>query len=199
MILIIAALKAELLPLIKHYNITQKQNVENGALYAGGNIHLLRTGIGIQSAGKVLTTYLKSYKPDKIMDIGAAGALTDKLDKGSIRQVTSILNKANQKLVIKPLLPDRQAYENAVLFTSSKPVLDGALREQLSMKYRAEMVDMEAFTLAEISAKANIPFHCIKIISDHADHDTVHDFQTNIGILSDTLCGLIIEFLDNAI
>ena len=58
MILIVAALKAELLPLIQYFRIEQKEIVAQGTLYHSEKLHLLRTGVGMQIAREVFSEFL---------------------------------------------------------------------------------------------------------------------------------------------
>jgi len=195
MILIVAALKAELLPLIQYFRIEQKELVAQGTLYHSEKLHLLRTGVGMQKAGETLSTYLKKYQPGKIINIGTAGALNPKFGTGKIIEAKCIKNEQVDEIYLIPLQINQQLFEQVNLLTVTEAVLDRQRKEKLSTEYNADIVDMEAFTLANIARQNNIEFYCIKIISDQADENAKKDFENNYKNLIDKLSEQIVNFL----
>jgi adenosylhomocysteine nucleosidase len=195
MILIVAALKAELLPLIQYFRIEQKELVAQGTLYHSEKLHLLRTGVGMQKAGETLSTYLKKYQPGKIINIGTAGALNPKFGTGKIIEAKCIKNEQVDEIYLIPLQINQQLFEQVNLLTVTEAVLDRQRKEKLSTEYNVDIVDMEAFALANIAQQNNIEFYCIKIISDQADENAKKDFENNYKNLIDKLSEQIVNFL----
>jgi len=183
------------LPHIQYFRIEQKELVAQGTLYHSEKLHLLRTGVGMQKAGETLSTYLKKYQPGKIINIGTAGALNPKFGTGKIIEAKCIKNEQVDEIYLIPLQINQQLFEQVNLLTVTEAVLDRQRKEKLSTEYNADIVDMEAFTLANIARQNNIEFYCIKIISDQADENAKKDFENNYKNLIDKLSEQIVNFL----
>lgn len=195
MILIVAALKAELLPIIEQNNITQKKHIAGGTLHFNDELHLLRTGVGAKKAEQAFSAYLKNYRPSGIFNIGMAGGLNPDIKFGAVRRIRTILNERHDKIDMQPVARDQQYPEEASLLTVSTPVTDQRQKENLYRQHGADMADMEAFILAETALKQNMPFQAIKIISDTADKNTQKDFRDNYKKLTKILGAKVIELI----
>ena len=197
MILIVAALKTELLPLIKFFNIDQIKSIGSGTLYYNRKLHLLQTGIGMNNARVMLSEYLETYHPERILNIGTAGALNPEVVIGSVMQVEIILNKTFDKIYTELLSPGSVYLKKAALLTMSRAVLDQKRKEKLFNNYKADLVDMEAFALAGIAAAKNIRLSCIKVVSDNADNNASIDFKNNYRDAVKCLSESIISYLNS--
>lgn len=194
MILIIAALKAELVPLIQRYNALQKERVASGTIFLSEKIHLLRTGVGMQKARDVLTAYLQKYHPYKIINVGTAGALNPNLTMGMVTEVVNIQSEYSDIVHINPLYSNKQIFERANLLTVKEAVTDKQQKRKIFTEFKADIVDMEAYTLAKIASQNDIDFHCVKIISDLADNNTVEGFKNNYTDLCNELSAKLIDY-----
>ena len=197
MILIVAALKTELLPLIKFFNIDQIKSIGSGTLYYNRKLHLLQTGIGMNNARVMLSEYLETYHPERILNIGTAGALNPEVVIGSVMQVEIILNKTFDKIYTELLSPGSVYLKKAALLTMSRAVVDQKRKEKLFNNYKADLVDMEAFALAGIAAAKNIRLSCIKVVSDNADNNASIDFKNNYKDAVKCLSESIISYLNS--
>ena len=197
MILIVAALKTELLPLIKFFNIDQIKSIGSGTLYYNRKLHLLQTGIGMNNARVMLSEYLETYHPERILNIGTAGALNPEVVIGSVMQVEIILNKTFDKIYTELISPGPVYLKKAALLTMSRAVLDQKRKEKLFNNYKADLVDMEAFALAGIAAAKNIRLSCIKVVSDNADNNASIDFKNNYRDAVKCLSESIISYLNS--
>lgn len=197
MILIVAALKTELLPLIKFFNIDQIKSIGSGTLYYNRKLHLLQTGIGMNNARVMLSEYLETYHPERILNIGTAGALNPEVVIGSVMQVEIILNKTFDKIYTELISPGPVYLKKAALLTMSRAVVDQKRKEKLFNNYKADLVDMEAFALAGIAAAKNIRLSCIKVVSDNADNNASIDFKNNYKDAVKCLSESIISYLNS--
>ena len=197
MILIVAALKTELLPLIKFFNIDQIKSIGSGTLYYNRKLHLLQTGIGMNNARVMLSEYLETYHPERILNIGTAGALNPEVVIGSVMQVEIILNETFDKIYTELISPGPVYLKKAALLTMSRAVVDQKRKEKLFNNYKADLVDMEAFALAGIAAAKNIRLSCIKVVSDNADNNASIDFKNNYKDAVKCLSESIISYLNS--
>ena len=196
MILIVAALKAELLPLIQYFRIEQKEIVAQGTLYHSEKLHLLRTGVGMQNAREVFSEYLKKYDPDKIINLGTAGTLNQKFSVGMIVEAGCIQNEQSEKIYPMRMQLEEQLFENVYLLTVKDAVLNQQRKEILFIQFNSDIVDMEAFVLASVALQHRINFYCIKIISDQADENAINQFKDNYKSLLDKFSTHVIDYLN---
>ena len=173
MITIVSALKAEIAPLLQKFPIREKRLLACGSLYISDKIHFLRTGIGKKKADNVFGLYLEQFLPETVLNIGLAGKLNPDLKIAHIYNISTIFYPENNAIEINTL----NKGQNASLFTSDEAVTSNTLRDGLFKIYGADLVDMEAYSLARICQNNKIPFYCTKIISDYANQNTENIFR----------------------
>ena len=183
MITIVSALKSEIAPLLQRVPITEKRILASGSLYISDKIHFLRTGIGKQKAEKVFNLYLEQFRPEKVLNIGLAGKLNPDFKIGEIYCISRIFSADAEPIKIN----FHSQSKCASLLTVDQPVADISLRDKLHRQYNADLVDMEAYSIANTVRKKNISFNCVKIISDSADINTEKTFLENYRQLSKKL------------
>ncbi|MBN1408867.1 MAG: hypothetical protein JW956_13805 [Calditrichaceae bacterium] len=196
MILITAALKAELLPLIEYYKAKPRGNWADGRLFVSEKIHLLRTGVGMDKARHTLSAYLEKYEPEKIINTGTAGALNPRFTIGLMTEPEIIYNEKKQIIKPHPLYEDQYLLKQSKLLSVTAPVINQEQKNKLLKDFDADMVDMEAFAIAYLAGQRNIKFHCVKIISDFANDQTADDFKNNYKIIIEKLSGYLIKYLE---
>lgn len=197
MIAIISALKGEISPLFNHYPITKKLRIGKGTLYETSVFHLVRLGMGPENSKDTLKNYFAENKPDLILNIGMAGRLNPAIMIGSIHFINRIYCSEESESIslIVPSIITPQS--SASLLTVNQPVSDPLIRDKFFKEFQVDIVDMEAYGLAQTAASADIPFYSIKIVSDSADENTKNDFIKDYEKLSEKLGEYVIKFLDN--
>ncbi len=143
----------------------------------------LITGIGKVSAAYALTKSITQHKPAMIINLGSAGSNT--FSKGSIVCCTQFIQR---DMDVRGL--GFQLYETPL--SGIDPVLKYGLQmeglpqgicgtgDSFEMNHDVTaytVVDMEAYPLALIAQKENIPFLCLKYISDGADGSAADDWN----------------------
>ncbi len=176
---IVSALKSEIQPFLEYYSITNKISIGSASLYKSQFGHFFRTGIGSELAAENLALYLKEYMPDRILNLGLAGSLNPEIKVGQIFNIHQIIDEMTSEKLDLPAFGPVKSIVNARLVTVRKAVNDIKKRHDIKIKYNADLVDMEAYQLAKISAAASIPFHSYKIVSDQADQDAEKMFMNN--------------------
>ena len=162
--LFVGALLAEILPVLRkveHPTILSPRLVQGQ--WNGHNIIVLRCSVGPKSAYYNTMHALKLCQVDQIISLGTCGALSDHLAIGTVCTSDSIQSESGAQATIKAL-PDLPV---ETLITVHKPVFSPERRDFFST--RATICEMEAFSVWK--AANGIPFHTLKVVSDHAGRD----------------------------
>ena len=193
MLVIAAALKAELQPFILHYKTGKKINTNGGSLYiADDTLHLLCCGLGGEAFGKTLSHYLQKYRPDIIINIGTAGIINKDIKQGEVISVNKVYKAGSRESF--ELIPVK-GFKTGRLLTVDEALTSRKLRDSYFLEYQADLADMEAWYGAQLSAEYNINFRCFKIASDHADENAEKDFMKNYKQLTQKLAAELIPVL----
>jgi len=157
---------------------------EAAEVFTGCNT--LITGIGKVNAAYELTKAIRDKKPAMIVNLGSAGSNVFK--KGAVICCSQFVQR---DMDVRGL--GYAQYETPL---SGMPVvLEYGLKMDLlptgicgtgdsfEMGHQAtiyDVVDMEAYALAMIAMKENIPFLCLKYISDGADDQAAEDWNVEV-------------------
>lgn len=144
------------------------------------------TGIGKVNAAYSLLKYLKSNKPDLIINLGTAGGFG--FEKGDVVCCTKFIQR---DMDVREL-----GFERYKTPLSDEPViLDYGLKinglqeeicgtgdhfETAHSTDAYHVVDMEAYALALVAKRENIPFLCLKYISDGADDSAATEWSEEV-------------------
>ena len=155
--------------------------MEAGAMF--DNQNKLLTGIGKVNASYELTKAIHQKRPSLIVNLGSAGS--NYFAKGEVVCCTQFVQR---DMDVRGL--GFEIYETPL---SGIPLIlnYGLLKDGLShgvcgtgdnfeMEHTStqyNLVDMEAYALALIAMKEDIPFLCLKYISDGADDNASDDWQ----------------------
>lgn len=157
--------------------------LESEAADEFADCNVLITGIGKVSAAYALTKYIAQHKPAMIINLGSAGSNT--FSKGDVVCCTKFIQR---DMDVRGL--GFQLYETPL--SGIAPVLEYGLQvnglpqgicgtgDSFEMNHAVTdytVVDMEAYPLALIAQKENIPFLCLKYISDGANGDAADDWN----------------------
>ena len=146
----------------------------------------LLTGIGKVNAAYALMKALQNKKPALIVNLGSAGS--NEFKKGDLVCCTKFVQR---DMDVRGL--GFELYETP--FSGLPTILHYGLKidglpegicgtgDSFEMGHSAtvyNVVDMEAYALAMIAMKENIPFLCIKYISDGADGSAAEDWTVQV-------------------
>lgn len=147
---------------------------------------VLITGIGKVNAAYELTKFIYTRKPDLIVNLGSAGSSS--FPKGSVVCCTQFIQRdmdvrgLGYELYETPL-SDMPVVLKYGLAMEGLPEAVCGTGDNFEMGHAAtvyNVVDMEAYALAMITMKENIPFLCLKYISDGADGDAAEDWTVQV-------------------
>ena len=197
MILIVGALKGELIPYVNHFKTVTKHALGSASLYTAEKVHILRSGVGGECASEAVKSYLNKFRPAKIINTGTVGRLNPDLSVGSFHYIGMFLHEREAtEPIIAQNMPNIKLQQSTLL-TVEQAVTDINQATKLYNTFSADLADMEAYFLADISAKGGIPFHSFKVISDHADQEAPAYFMNHYLSLSERLAKKIIPLIEN--
>lgn len=148
----------------------------------------LFTGIGKVNAAYMLTKQIAKERPKLIVNLGSAGS--SQFRKGDVVCCTKFIQR---DMDVRGL--GFQLYETPL--SNIDPVLEYGLQfkelpqgicgtgDNFEMNHSAtayNVVEMEAYPLALIAMQENIPFLCLKYISDGADDSAAEDWTVQVHL-----------------
>lgn len=151
----------------------------------------LITGIGKVNAAIELTKEINRKKPKLIVNLGSAGSKSFR--KGDVVCCKKFIQR---DMDVRGL--GFHLYETPL--SGIPPVLEYGLKinnlpegicgtgDSFEMNHSEavyDIVDMEAYPLALIAMKEEIPFLCLKYISDDADSDAADDWTVQVHLASE--------------
>lgn len=140
-----------------------KKNWEDewiAACAGAGQAAAMRAFAGIEDGGPI----------DLVFSIGWAGALTRDLAPGSAHNMAGVIDTRTGERF------HCEAGAGDLWLATSPRVAGREEKRRLAAAYGAALVDMEAAAIARLAAMRQIPFYCIKGISDGLD-DRLPDFN----------------------
>lgn len=161
-IVIIAALQGELKPLVKGWQ-------RRGSLFTGhiGDAECVAVfaGIGKDAAarayGLAMAESANHSKPDALISIGWAGALSCGVKPGQAHPVAEVIDSRTGERYATSF-----KMQGKVRLVTLDHVARADEKRSLAERYQAAMVDMEAATIGRLARAHDLPFYCFKGVSD---------------------------------
>lgn len=150
------------------------------------HVNKVIVGLGKVNAAYALTKAIHEHKPELIINLGSAGSNTFR--KGEIVCCTKFIQR---DMDVRGL--GFRQYETP--FSGIDPVLNHGIKikglpegicgtgDSFEMNHFASdynVIDMEAYPLAFIAMKEQVPFLCLKYISDGADGSAAEDWSAQV-------------------
>jgi adenosylhomocysteine nucleosidase len=189
-IAIIAAMPDELKPLTRSWQHTRSNGVDLWRQpHDGGEWIAACAGAGVAAATRAFAEVESSGPIDAVISIGWAGALRPEFLPGQAYSVTGVIDSRTGERFFAQNVPENPSFARTSNYTHSvtqpnparwvvtTPRVAGAAEKQrLASAYSASMVEMEAAAIARLAQMREIPFYCVKGISDGYS-DKLPDFN----------------------
>ncbi len=192
-ILLAHALRSEAGSIKQYFPRAESMSRENGQelIRLDQNLHLLRTGIGLELSATAMLAHVDPNKFDLIIHFGVSGSLSSKLPLLQIIQGTKFFCAEHPDLEITPpeILSNR-SIPKVSFYSSPKAITDEITRESARTR-GADAVDMESYSVAHFCEKYDLPLLAMRCISDRAGDSAADDFKINYAKAS----GILQEFL----
>ncbi|MDQ3623020.1 MAG: hypothetical protein M3463_11095 [Verrucomicrobiota bacterium] len=142
----------------------------------GRELLIAHTGVGLESAGRVLPRLLAAHRIDQLICTGFAGGLDPRLPSGDLLVATNFSAPDAIARCRRLPHPDRQlVFGN--LTSQPMPVETVAAKAQLARETGAAAVDMETAAVARICGERGVPLLAVRVISDAADEPLPAPFE----------------------
>lgn len=157
----------------------------------------LITGIGKVNAAVALTKEIAGKKPKLIVNLGSAGGVGFR--KGEIICCTQFIQRDMDARGLgfrkfeTPLSGIPIILENGLKMRKVEEGTCGSgdSFETNHINTEYNVIDMEAYPLALIALQENIPFLCLKYISDNAGSDAADDWAVQVHLASEAFRKLL--------
>lgn len=158
----IAALRREIFPLVQGWQ--QVSSAESHLLmYQQGSVLVAVAGMGASRVALAVQAVLHSGTVRELVSVGVAGACCPKHPVGSI---------VLPSIVIDARTGERFTTESGEgVLVSVERVAGVKEKRRLLESYQADVVDMEASTVARLATAHHLPFRVIKVVSDGPDFE----------------------------
>lgn len=157
----------------------------------------LLCGVGKINAAIALTKALQNQKPKLIVNLGSAGG--NGFSKGDVICCTKFIQRDMdaQGLGFKkfetPLSENPIILENGLKLDHLKEGICGTgdSFEMNHINTEYNVIDMEAYSLALIAYRENIPFLCLKYISDDANGNAADDWTVQVHLAAESFKNIL--------
>ena len=156
---IVSAMEREVSPLLKGWTPgTIRDGAKVFGVWRSRSATYIASGIGREPGILATRALVASERPDILISVGFAGALTRHLHVGeTITPGTVIDGQTGERF---------QAEAGTGVLVSSAEIADESDKKQLGEQYGAEAVDMEGASVAYVAREHGIAFCAVKSISD---------------------------------
>jgi adenosylhomocysteine nucleosidase len=168
---IIAAMAGELKPLVRGWPSSTRGNIRFWAQRNEEEEWIAAcAGAGQAAATRAFAAIEDGGPIDLVFSVGWVGALKPDLAPGTAHNVTGVIDaRTGERFRCDAGAGDRW-------LVTSPIVANQAEKQRLASAYNADLVDMEAAAIARLAQMRDIPFYCVKGVSD-GFHDKLPDFN----------------------
>jgi adenosylhomocysteine nucleosidase len=168
---IIAAMPGELKPLVAGWPHSTRNGIHFWAQRNEEEEWIVAcAGAGQAAATRAFSAIEDGGPIDLVFSIGWAGALREEIATGSAHNLAGVIDvRTGERFRC-------DAGAGDLWLVTSPRVATSAEKHRLASTYDAALVDMEAAAIARLAAMREIPFYCIKGVSDGL-HDRLPDFN----------------------
>lgn len=158
---IIAALPGELKPFVQGWPHSTRNGIDFWAQRDEEEEWIAAcAGAGQPAATRAFAALEEGGPIDLVFSVGWAGALTPDLPGGTAHNVAGVIDARTGERF------NCDAGAGDLWLATSPRVVDRTEKRRLADTYKTALVDMEAAAIARLALMREIPFYCIKGISD---------------------------------
>ncbi|MBO6233465.1 MAG: 5'-methylthioadenosine/adenosylhomocysteine nucleosidase [Clostridia bacterium] len=187
------------------------------------NCILVESGVGKVNAARTTQVLIDKYNVDELINVGAAGAISNALEigdiliakhvvqhdfditafghkKGYISNVGDIIKCDNNILNrFKELFNKNNLKFNikiGIVASGDIFCTDENMKGKINTKFDADVVDMECASIAQVAYLDDIPFISIRCISDIPNGDNASTFDDNLELASERCAEILKKYCE---
>ncbi len=162
-IAIIAAMPREVVPLVKGWKQDASLRAKKVFVWENERAVVACAGMGERRVAMAVDAACARGEVTELVSVGWAGAVHGGLRAGSVHRPAMVIDaKTGQRFAC--------VGGDGVLVTATV-VADAVEKKRLHEAYRADLVDMEAATVARMAEARGLKFHAVKAVSDEFDFE----------------------------
>jgi adenosylhomocysteine nucleosidase len=176
---VISAMARELRPLLNGWKrTTLRDGSRVYGVWCDREVTYIASGIGRTPATLATRALVWSERPDIVISVGFAGALTPHLAVGETICAGKVIDAGSGE--------EYPTQGGESVLVTSRLIADEFAKKDLAQKYGADAVDMEASAVAGVARENGIPFLAVKVISDELNFPMLpfQPYVTNDGRLA---------------
>jgi len=181
---IVAALPGELKPLVRGWQ-------RRGSIFVGrigeSEAVAASTGMGAAAVTRACEQVLASGSIDALASVGWAGSLSCGLKPPEAVTVREVIDARSGECFTT-------AHAQGQRLITIDHVVSAPEKRSLAAKYQATLVDMEASAVARCASIRNLPFLCLKAVSD-GPNDNLPDFNRFTGADGQLRMGALVAWV----
>jgi len=175
---------------------------EGGHLLEEAGAKVLYTGLGKVNAAYKLAKYLALHQPKLVLNMGTVGSRL--YNRGEVVQCTHFIQRdmdtspIGYKRFATPFEDVPMIIEHPQIFTNLPKATCGSGDSFVTDHSHdlGEVVDMEAYALAKVCMFENVPFACIKYVSDGANQDASGHWEESLVLAGNCFLGEYIKLVE---
>ena len=225
---IIGAMRIEV-ETIKALMDDKKSEVISGVEYITGTLHgkeivIAVCGIGKVAAAMCAQTMILKYAPERIINTGVGGSLSEKLAIGDVAVAESlvqhdmdtsplgdpvglisginIVNIPCDEKVVETLVKGVESLGGikalkGVIASGDQFIADASKKEYIKSNFNAVVCEMEGASIAQVCYTNGVPFGVVRAVSDCADGSSHMDYGEFLPMAAANAAKLIESFVVN--
>ena len=144
-------------------------------LFGGVRVAVVETGTGQRNAEEGTDALIKTFRPQRVISAGYAGALHGWYKKYDIVLPDRLMRLSDQDVIV--IAETNASEEQTTLLTADNVIDTPKKKAALGKKYSADLVDMETFAVAQVCQKHHVPFLSVRIVLDTVRETLPRDIQ----------------------
>ncbi len=211
MLIVFGALKIELIPILRSIHIYNIRKTGKTVIYKGFKgsrpVTIIKTGMGTKNAKEAAEFFKENYSKyiksgsvgpcdnTEILMIGFCGAAARDIEVGDAVIYNSIKNIGysnkkgfflNGSLELKKDKSVKLLIKNDPLYATGgsfpEVITAPAIKKRLNSEFGIQAIDMESYWIGETVCGMDLPFSCIRVVSDGAEDILPAYFGSTAGI-----------------
>ena len=154
--------------------------LEDEAPSLANNSSVFFTGVGKVNAAMTAAALIAQYRPDRVINFGTAGGIT--VGTG-LYQCTRFVQR-DMTCEALGCVPGQTPFETDI-YLGDQQALTCSTGDNFVMNpdltIPTDLVDMEAYAIAKVCKRYNIPFLCWKYVTDSADASAHADWNSMVS------------------
>lgn len=225
MIAILGAMQEEIMPILESIKIYDTHEYATNkfytATYKGKNVVIAYSKIGKVNSALTASIMIEKFKAKKLLFSGVAGALNPNLKIGDLIFATSlaqhdlditafghphgyvpgieIFSKTDENLnnIAKQIANKKGInLKDGIIATGDEFVCKNDKKNWIRDIFKADAVEMEGASVAQVCTQLNVPFFVLRAISDEANGGAEFDFDEFLNSSAKISADFILEMVD---